>query len=159
MDACKSVIHALVTSRLDYANSLLFGINRRYINKLQRIQNYATKIICKATYRDHATSYLISLHWLPVYALIQIKVLVHTYNCLHGTAPKYLSDLIKHFIQTHSLRLKLVETRSQSRYGDRSFTITAPVLWNRLPLKIKNAESVIEFKNLLKTFVFKQEYC
>ena len=163
IDACKSVIHALVTSRLDYANSLLFGIKQTHINKLQRIQNYAAKIIYKATYRDHATPYLISLHWLPVHARIQFKVLVHTYNSLHGTAPKYLSDLIKHYIPTRSLRsenqLKLVETRSKSRYGDRSFTIAAPVLWNHLPLKIKNAESVIEFKKQLKTFLFTQEYC
>ena len=163
MDACKSVTHALATYRLDYANSLLFGINQTHIKKLQRIQNYAAKIVCKATYGDHATPYLMSLHWLPVYARIQFKVLVHTYNCLHGTAPKYVSDLVKHYIPTHSLRsenqLKLVETRSKSRYGDHSFTIVAPVLWNCLPLKIKIAESVIDFKKLLKTFLFTQEYC
>ena len=159
IDVCKSVIHALVTSRLDYANSLLLGINQAHINKLQRIQNYATKIICKATYRDHVTPYLISLHWLPVHARIQFKGLVNTYNFFHGTAPKYLSDLVKHYTLTRSLRsenqLKLVETR----YGDHSFTNAAPVLWNRLPLKIKNAESVIKFKKHLKTFLFTQEYC
>ena len=153
----------IVTSRLDYANCLLFGINQTHINKVQRIQSYVAEIICKASYRDHATPYLISLHWLPVHTRIQFKVLVHTYNCLHGTAPKYLSDLVKHYIPPLSLRpenqLKLVETRSKSRFGDRSLTIAAPDLWNHLPLKIKTAESVLEFKKLLKTFLFTQEYC
>ncbi|XP_062571108.1 uncharacterized protein LOC134233132 [Saccostrea cucullata] len=65
-DACKTLVCSLVTSRLDYANALLYGINTTEIAKLQRIQNTAARIITRSRKREHITPILVSLHWLPI---------------------------------------------------------------------------------------------
>ena len=57
--ACKTIVHGLVTSKLDYGNAVLFGINGRLLEKLQRVQNTAARVITQQRRRDH-------LHITPV---------------------------------------------------------------------------------------------
>ena len=71
----KTIMHALVTSKLDYGNAVLFGINGRLINKLQMTQNSAAHLIMRQRRRDHITPVLIALHWLPIrYRIISAGV-------------------------------------------------------------------------------------
>ena len=81
-DTCSYVVRLLVLSRLDYGNSLLLGANTSHLNRLQRLQNWATKLI----FHDHATPYLNRLHWLPVKERIQSKILVYVFKCLHSSS-------------------------------------------------------------------------
>ncbi len=74
--------------------ALLFGSNTTDIQRLQRLQNWAAKYICRARKHDHATPYLKELHWLPVRERITFKILVYVYKCLNGTAPDYLSSCL-----------------------------------------------------------------
>ena len=76
VNACKTIVHALVTSKLDYGNAVLFGINERLINKLQMTQNSAARLIMRQRRRDHITPVLIALHWLP----IRYRILVPGYR-------------------------------------------------------------------------------
>ena len=87
IDATKALVHAFITSRLDYGNALLIGLPRDQINKLQRIQNMAARVITFTPCRDHITPVLKDLHWLPVKCRIEYKILLHVYRCLNGTAP------------------------------------------------------------------------
>ena len=66
IDSCNHIVRALVISRLDYGNSLLTGTTETNINKLQRIQNRAVRLICGLKRRDHVSPYRAELHWLPV---------------------------------------------------------------------------------------------
>ena len=161
-DATKSLIHAYVTSRLDYSNSLLLGITQQQMQKLVRVQNYAAKIVCKAKYRDHATPLLKSLHWLPVHHRINFKVLVHTFNSVNGTDPSYLCELVTKYVPSRTLRSinqhNLVEYKHCNRYGERCFYIATPKLWRTLPYSIKTAENITVFKKLLKTFLFSEYF-
>ena len=93
-DTCHLVVRALILTRLDYGNALLFGSNATNIQRLQRIQNWAAKLVCRASKRDHATPYFKELHWLPVRERITFKILVYVYKCLNGTAPSYLSSCL-----------------------------------------------------------------
>ena len=94
VNACKTIVHALVTSKLDYGNAVLFGINERLINKLQMTQNSTARLIMRQRRHDHITPLLIALHWLPIRYRILYKVLVLTFQAVHNLAPVYITDLI-----------------------------------------------------------------
>ena len=85
--ACKSLVQSLIVSRLDYANALLHGLPMSLTVRLQRVQNSAARWISRTSAQDHITPVLISLHWLPVDCRSKFKILVLTYEALHGLAP------------------------------------------------------------------------
>ena len=157
------MINATVTSRLDYCNSLLYGIHKSSISKLQRCQNHAARIISMLPKSSHITPILQDLHWLPVQQRIEYKMLLLTYKCVNGEAPSYLSNLLTPYVPARSLRSgdhHLLETPKWrlDRFGKRSFCNAAPALWNRLPTDIKLSPSADIFKRRLKTHLFKLAY-
>lgn len=79
--------NALVSSRLDYCNSLLFGMTKVNLLKLQRVQNYLARVVTGTHKYDHITPVLKSLHWLPVEQRINFKIGVITYKTLHSGQP------------------------------------------------------------------------
>ena len=98
------LIYALVTSRFDYCNSLLYGLPESKINILQKMQNIATKIVSRCPNFSHITPILHDLHWLPIKFRILFKILVFTYRVLDETAPAYLCQLLETYQDTRSLR-------------------------------------------------------
>ena len=88
------LVNAFVTSRLDYCNSFLYGLLATQLNKLQRVQNAAARLICNISRFDHITPILFELHWLPIKYRINFKILVIKYKALHGLAPNYITELI-----------------------------------------------------------------
>ena len=82
-EACKLLIHALVTSRLDYYNSILYGCNQSIPQRLQLLQNYAARLVCRIPKFCHITQSLKDLHWLPVQGRIQFKLLYIVFKCMH----------------------------------------------------------------------------
>ena len=89
-----TVVHAFVSSRIDYCNSLLYGISDYNINRLQRIQNSAACIVTNTRKYDHITPILQKLHWLPVRQRIHFKIMLITYKSINDMAPEYLSALV-----------------------------------------------------------------
>ncbi len=83
------MIHAFVSTRLDYCNSLYVGINQSSLARLQMVQNAAARLLTGVRKREHITPVLISLHWLPVRFRIDFKVLLLVFKCLNGLAPEY----------------------------------------------------------------------
>ena len=161
-EVTKTLVHALVLSRLDYCNSILVGLPKVKINKLQKVMNAAARLITGKAKRDHVTESLKDLHWLPVKERSEYKVNTLTYKALHGMAPSYLSDLLKIYVPERSLRssdkLLLQIPRHRNNYGYRSYRCTAPSLWNDLPYDIRCKSSFICFKKALKTHLFRRAY-
>ena len=86
-----TLVHALyVTLRLDNGNALLCGLPQTLLSNVQRVQNAAARLVCLTGRREHMTPVLKELHWLPVRQRNSFKVLVLTYQALHGTAPQYI---------------------------------------------------------------------
>jgi len=93
-EALVAVVHPFATYRIDYFNSLLYDISDYNINRLQRIQNSAARIITNTRKYDHITPILQKLHLLPVRQRIHFKILLITYKSIDGMAPEYLFDLV-----------------------------------------------------------------
>ena len=163
-DSTKLAVHTLVTSRLDYCNSLLAGINKTLINRLQNVQRTAARLITRKRKYDPISDDLIHLHWLPVKQRIDFKILVLTYKSLHQQAPDYLSNMLhvqtgRRCLRSTSSAPQLVEPRTHHiTFADRAFSCYAPRKWNQLPEHIRNAHSISIFKGLLKCHLFELAY-
>ena len=90
-------MHAFVTSRLDMANSLLYGLPQEQLNRLQRIQNIAARVVTRSKKSCHITSVLKDLHWLPVRYRFVYKILLIVYKAVNGLSPLYISNLLNFY--------------------------------------------------------------
>ena len=157
---CAHAVRSLVLSRLDYANSLLGGTSCSNINKIQTIQNRGAKLVFQVPKFTSAPPLLRSLHWLPVPERIVFKISVHVYNCIKKTAPSYLQDLLnireprRSGLRSSKDKNKLEIPLVKRVVGDKAFSKLGPVLWNELPMHLRNAANVEEFKKKLKTHLF-----
>ena len=155
----ETVIHAFITSRLDYCNSLYCGLTQSTLHRLQMVQNSAARLLTGTRRREHISPVLAQLHWLPVKYRIQFKILLFVFKALNGLAPQYLSDLLSkppavRVLRSASQMLLDVPSNTSVSKGDRAFSVIGPTLWNSLPLHIKSSATVERFKSTLKTHLF-----
>ncbi|KAK5918790.1 hypothetical protein CgunFtcFv8_022743 [Champsocephalus gunnari] len=153
--AAEQLIHAFISSRLDYCNSLLYGISSTSLNILQCVQNAAARLLTHTKSWHHITPVLKELHWLPVSHRIHYKLLVLTFKALHHLAPLYLTDLLTLYQPPRSLRSSSAGLLSIPKAKrDRAFSVAAPKLWNSLPQELRESESLTLFQSRLKTHLF-----
>ena len=80
-DMTKLIIQALVLFKLDYCNSLLAGSAKYQLEKLQRVQNMACRVVNNLRKYDHISASLMGLHWLRVRECIEYKIPCLVYRC------------------------------------------------------------------------------
>ena len=91
-DASKTLVQAFISGRLDYCNSLLYGMTDCLFQHLQSVQNAAVRLNTWTGQREHIRPVLRELHWLPVWSRVDFKLATFMYKTLHGRIPRYLSD-------------------------------------------------------------------
>ena len=158
-DSNKALVHALITSRVDYCNSLLYGLPATQLNKIQHVLNAAAQLVCRSQRYCHITPLMYNLHWLPVNLRIRFKVLLFVFKAIQNIAPSYISDLIsvkpnisiKRYLRSSSagILLALPSRKTKGTLGDRSFSVAAPTLWNKLPRELRDSEDFNSFKQKL----------
>ena len=160
----EQLVHAFITSRLDSCNSLLVGLPDNDVQKLQRLQNASARLVTRSKRNEHITPVLKHLHWLPVSSRIQYKLLLLVFKTLNNNAPAYLEDLISRYVPSRPLRSSSHNDITSARiprtdfYGKRAFAVSAPELWNCLPVVVKTASTLDQFKRRLKTFLFEKYF-
>ena len=158
---CEHLVLSLVITHLDYGNALLVGVGDCHLQKLQRIQNAAAKLVLWKGRYDSSTECLRDLHWLPVKFRIMYKVLTLVYKTTLGEAPAYLCTKINSKKQSgrnlrsnsdiHQLDVPRVLKHT---HAARSFSYIGPTWWNQLSLSTRSAIDIVDFKTKLKTELF-----
>jgi len=106
---CETLIHAFITSKIDYCNSLLSGLPAQQLKKLQHVQNSAARLLTLSTKHEHITPVLQDLHWLPVSERINYEIILLTFKTLNNLAPKYLKELLYYYTPKRQLRYDLAQ--------------------------------------------------
>ena len=126
--------------------------------------NSAARLVEKVKKFDDISPILFNLHWLPVTARIQFKIILLTFKAMHGLAPQYIIDMVKKYKPKRSgLRSETSNELDRTSpnlitYGQRSFSFASQSLWNGLPPHMRHIEDIEQFKTVLKTHLFKQSF-
>ena len=159
------LVHGLVLSKIDFCNSIFYDLPDCDLRSLQILINCAVRLVTGLPRfsRDHISPFLIDLHILPIKARIEYKICLLTFKALHHGEPKYLAELLRKRENHSSLRSSSVRFLeepiiSRSTLSNRCFYYCAPRLYNSLPIEIKNADGLDNFKKLLKTHFFRKAY-
>ena len=135
-------------------------------SNLQRIQNYAARLILRLPMSSSITIHLKSLHWLSVKVRITYKITCLCYHCHSSTAPSYVGDMLHikplHIsnIRSSSYTMPLLNrpAHSKATLGDRSFSFAFSSVWNSIQNYVWCNPSLSSFKSRLKTYLFRSVY-
>ena len=158
-----AIAKALVLSRLDYCNALFASTTAANLHRLQRVQNFAARVVTRSPRRTPHLQLLTKLHWLPVQQRIEYKISSTVFKARSNNAPVYIVDLISDYVPSRSLRSAdtslLLVKRRRTEFSRRAFTHCAPEIWNRLPVTIRTEPNPLSFHKLLKTYLMNSISC
>jgi hypothetical protein len=164
-DVTFRLVVKLVFSHLDYCNAVLADLPAATLAPLQRVLHAAARLVNGLRLRDHVTSALKELHWLPTVQRIEYKLCLLVDKSTVGHAPVYISNLLTAVADVpsrsalrYAARGNFVVPRTRLKLGERAFSVAAPQAWNRLPIELKTSRSTPAFKRALKTFLFQKAY-
>ena len=167
MDACKLLVHSLVTIRLDYCNAVFCGARNDVIRQLERVQRRAARVVYRKYNNDHSsvTELIWGLHWLPIRARIQYKLLLLVQKAFIGSSPSYLADMmitrntIRSTRSSHRVNLLVVPHHGVNKYSEKAFAVAGPHLWNELLTdELRGCNSLDTFKKKPRTLLFQKHY-
>ena len=142
----------------------VMGIPDSVIQPLQKIQNFAARLVLLAPRHHHSTPLLEKLHWLPISKRIKYKVACMCLSAISGSGPAYPSELLFVYTPSRTLRsssdTRMLEIQQYKRktHGFRTFSCFGPHIWNSLPHDLRHCSTLSSFKAKLKTFLFSQYF-
>ena len=162
-NTAKTVVQALILSKLYYYNSLLAGTPECHLSRLQCVQNMACRVVCNLRKYDHVSASMYSLHWHKVRECITYKIAYLVHCCKMRLALQYLIDVLPTVTHNRSLRSSISGNIPSAKCwtslaSEGSFSAVRPKIWNSLPSQVWFEKSSDGFRKGLKTFLFRQSY-
>ena len=139
---------------------MLAGVHQKHLEKLQRVTNCAAGSVRRAYKREHISPLLVDLHRLPVSHRMEYKIGSLCYNVISCFAPSCLADLLQLYTHSRSLRsfadsrIFRIPIRRKKFQGQRAISYIGPVIWDRLPFSVRQAQTLSSFKSQLKIHLF-----
>ena len=159
------LVHSFVTSRLDYCNCLnclYAGVPHYLLERLQKIQNKAARLVIRKGRKHDSKEHLRLLHWLPVQKRVDFKIACLVFKSLNNLSPSYIQDLIEIYKPTRALQssasIYLKTPIPPNSFVGRAFSFNAPKIWNNLSHGTRSCTSLQSFKKCLKTEFFKSYF-
>ncbi len=154
----ENVISSLVFSKLYYGSTVWSNTTQKNIKKLQKVQNFAARIITRTRKYEHITPVIRQLGWsVPVADMLKYYLGILTFKCLNGLAPDYLTTLFKDRSSVYDINTRNNEKLNipafSSAVGQRSFEYRAVFIWNSLPADITVCDNLNVFKRKLYKFL------
>ena len=149
----ETMVHSLITNKLDQCNALYVGCTRSNLAKLQFLQNSALRLVLRLPSYCHLSAHMESLHWLTVEKRCFYKYLVLVFKCLVSLAPDTLAAKLKLLSPLHML-LDTTSFLPRTAMGKRAFSYLGPRCWNALPRNIRVITSLSSFQGELKHYLF-----
>jgi len=163
-DSCR-LVGTVEDSRLDYENDVLAGLPDYLFRRLQSVVNATARLIYGLRHSGHISDAFISLHWLRAQERVRFKTAVLMYKVTHGTAPSYLSQLVRvadlpgrRSLRSARTNCLLVPSVKLSTVGGLAFPVAGPTIWNSLPDNVVSAPSLSTFHQRLQTFLFQASF-
>ena len=141
---------AYILPTFDYCDVVWFCCTRTQTLKLERLQNYAGRVIPKEPRISSATSIRKKLGWTTLETRRNTHMATHIFKTLKNAAPSYLQTLLQprkttgyHTRGAVCGNLLLPQPRTEA--GKKAFSFSAPRLWNSLPDEAKGSTSLTLF--------------
>ena len=148
----QSIYNALVQPHFDYCSVVWGNCNITLSKKLQKLQNRAARILTHSSYDANADILLQQLGWRKLESQRQSQKATMVYKSLNDLAPDYLRTKFtdRSSVTTYSLRDtegKLAIPLPKTNFMKNSFSYSGAVLWNSLPLQLRQASTLSSFRS------------
>ena len=155
-DVQKKFYQGYILSLIDCGSVVWGTTSSSNIERISRLQKRAARIILHADFNTPSAETFEKLSWLPILKRLKYNKAVFTYKAMNNLTPQYITDLLKPVSETHNLTPRLsvngalAVPRSRSSLFDRSYSYTAPKLWNSIPIQVRDSPSLKRFKDNIK---------
>lgn len=156
VDVLKKFYQGYILPLIDYGSVTWSGTSLTNIERILKLQKRAARIILHADYDTPSAIMFRDLEWQPVNKRLAYNKAILIYKALNHLTPEYITNMLMPMSETHSRNLRsssagtLLVPRSRTSLFDKSFTSSAPKLWNSLPISVRTASSINGFKEKLK---------
>ena len=150
----ESMYFTFIRPLFEYACVLWAGSNDKDLNKLEKLQVDAMRIVTGATKRSNISNLYKDLRWVKLSERRNIHCLIMLYKIINGQAPQYLINLLPQKIgdnHNHNLRNRndYYISRTRLETFNRSYFPRTLRLWNNLDFVPLNCQTLSTFKNAI----------
>ena len=147
-----TIFHSLIQPHFDYCSVVWGNCNKTLAAKLQKLQNHSARILTFSSYDTNADCLLEGLAWENLETQRKIQKSIMVYKSVNGLAPEYLCSKFskRSCASGYSLRDitgKLAVPFPRTNYLKNSFSYNGAVIWNSLPLELRQANSLNSFRS------------